>query len=198
MDYHAFVQSLAQLQERRESLATRLALLDRTSIPVPVYSGEKGRSLGFTLGRAGPLEERVSQPVSREVKAWAEQLPDRQKALIYPERRNLKGEGAANPAASQRAPGATATGDRTPDYRPPEERSTSPSGQEREDLETSDRKGTGGDGSGQGGSPGSGPRTGGSGGGEGSRLGLILPTLILATYVGFVISKWRELMEGGV
>ena len=39
----------------------------------------------------------------------------------------------------------------------------------------------------------------GSAGGSGhaTRLGLLIPTLILAAYVGYVISKWQDLTQGG-
>jgi hypothetical protein len=197
MDYHTFVQSLAVLEGRREALAARLTEATSVSSAVPAYAGSGGKSLSLTLGKAGPLREAVSRPVSRAVRAWAERLPEQQKALLYPDRRALKGEGAANPALGEQIDGSTSDGERTRAYQPPEERSTSRPGQKAESVQ--DKEGVDG-GGGDGDREGSSGMRGGGGGGGGaaSRLGLLLPTLILAAYVGYVITKWQEFTGGGV
>ena len=59
-------------------------------------------------------------------------LPEKQKALLYPDRRALKGEGAANPALDQQVPGSIGDGERTRAYQPPKERSSAPPGRQRE------------------------------------------------------------------
>ena len=195
MDYHTFVQSLAVLEEKREALAARLT--EGTSVPsaVPTYAGSGGKSLSLTLGKAGPLREAVSRPISREVRAWAERLPKQQKALLYPDRRALKGEDAANPALGEQIDGSSGEGERTRAYQPPEERSTSRPGQKAESVQGKEGgAGGGSDWEGRGGMRGGA----GGGGGAASRLGLLLPTLILAAYVGYVITKWQELTGGGV
>lgn len=193
MDYHSFIQSLAILQERRAELGRRLGAQPPPDLPT--YEGTDPVSLSLTLGKAGPLHEDVSRPMAEEVKTWAQNLPEAQQRLIYPEKRGLKGEEAANPASGQETPVDAETGERQREYRPPEERSTAPPGEAegREGKGNEGRPGAGipVEGSGEGGSG-----FGGIGGGadaRASRLGLLLPTAILALYVGYIISKWNEL-----
>ena len=196
MDYHAFVQSLAQLQERREQLSRDLSQHAGNLSSTPVYGGTGGRSLSLTLGKAGPLKEGTSRPVSENVRKWAKALPDEHQVLLYPERRTLKGEDASNPAFGQATPTSGDIGERTRDYRPPEDRSTSPPGQGSDQAAKGDGKGGALGTGGSGGTAGiSGPA--GGAGGRASRLGLLLPTLVLSAYVGYVISKWQQLTGGG-
>ncbi len=186
MDYHTFVQRLAVLQERRAALKE---MLDVRAIPTyPAYVGSRGNTLSLTLGKAGPLHEDISAPVSEQVKTWAQKLPDSQKRLVYPDRRQLKGEESANPTGLSDTPFSSLTGDRQDAYRPPEDRDVTTRGRSKTQKGKAGAE-IGGDGAGTNHS-GSGD---GLGGGRGSRLGLLLPTLILSGYVGFVISKWQVL-----
>ncbi len=193
MDYHAFVQSLTLLQERRDVLKRMLA---GRQPDFPVYAGRARQSLSLTLGKAGPLQETVSVPVAERVQAWARALPEAQKRLVYPERRGLKGEGEMTPAFDRTPPLKGERGERQLAYRPPEERGSAPPG--RTQGEAEERQGHRGAGA-QGGGEGSGRegRGGGwSGGGRASRLGLWAPTLMLALYMGCVILRWQDLTGG--
>ena len=193
MDYHAFVQSLALLQERRDALKRTLQERGGPAPDLPVYAVPGRRSLSLTLGKAGPLQEAVSAPLAEQVQAWAQELPEEQKQLIYPERRKLKGEDAANPASQEAAPSAGNGGDRQLAYRPPDERKTARPGEERAGKPGGGRPGTGTEGEGGAGAPGAAGRR---GGGRASRLGLLLPTLILGIYTGYAVSRWRDLTGG--
>jgi hypothetical protein len=196
MDYHAFVQSLALLEERRETLRERLQPEGRGSLAVPVYAGPERRSLSLTLGKAGPLRERVSVPVADRVKSWAQDLPESQKRLIYPEARRLKGEGAANPAFRQPVPAEGKRGARQEAYRPPEDRLAVPPGSGGKGKGRSRQEAAGGE-AGTGGRGGAVGTSGGwAGAGRASRLGLWLPTLLLGLYVGYVVLHWQELTGG--
>ena len=198
MDYHTFVQSLARLEERREALKSKLREGVRGAPPVPVYAGPERRSLSLTLGKAGPLRERVSVPVADRIKSWAQELPESQKHLIFPERRRLKGEGAANPAHRQPVPTEGETGARQRAYRPPDERPTVPPGSAAEGKGKGEpRDGAAGGEAGPGGGGGAAGTSGGwAGAGRASRLGLWLPTLLLGLYVGYVVLHWQELTGG--
>lgn len=202
MDYHAFVQDVARLQERRKALKQRLEQRGEWASDVPLYSREGERSMSLTLGKAGPLQEALSVPVAQEVQTWARELPEAQQRLIYPERRGLKGEGAATPAR-EGAPGGEAAGERQAAYRPPEDRGPGGDAGGKDGEGPSGRgassEGTGGEGTGVAGTGGQGVGgAGGAGGGFGraSRLGLLLPTLVLMLYVGYVVLNWRDLTGG--
>lgn len=188
MDYHAFVQQLSVFQARREVLQEALSA-GGDLVDIPVFEGASGRSVGLTLGKAGPLKEAVSAPVAEQVRAWSRDLPEAQQKLIYPDPRALKGEGAAN--LSDAAFTAEAMGQRQEAYTPPEERGAS-------------RPGTGEGARGRGvagqsnvtGEGQEGAVAGGLGGGMGraSRWGLLLPTLIMGVYVVYVITNWQTVM----
>ncbi len=197
MDYHAFVQSLAQLQERRKALRQMLQARGLLKMDLPAYEGQARRSLSLTLGKAGPLQEDAALRVAEQVQAWARALPEAQKRLIYPERRGLKGEWGMTPAFEQAAPTGGKRGERQLAYRPPEERESVPSGEaegkagEGQRSREAGRQGSGKTESGQGVGGG-----GWGGGGRASRLGLWVPTLVLALYMGYVISRWQDLTGG--
>lgn len=188
MDYHAFVQQLSVFQARREALKEALSA-GGDLVDIPVFEGASGRSVGLTLGKAGPLKEAVSSPVAEQVRVWSRELPEAQQKLIYPDQRALKGESAAN--LSDAVPTAEATGQRLEAYTPPEERGAS-------------RPGTGEGARGRGvagqsnvtGEGQDGAVAGGLGGGPGraSRWGLLLPTLIMGAYVLYVIANWQTVM----
>ena len=165
--------------------------LSGASVSLPVYAGAGQPSPGLTLGKAGPLQERVSAPVAEEVKAWAQQLPEAQQRLIYPERRTLKGEDAANLAGQQAAPTSGEAGSRQQAYQPPKDRGSPGTGQGEKGKGEAGRAGPGV--AGAGGGPDSGLPPGGWGAGRASRLGLLIPTVILGLYVGYVIFHWREI-----
>jgi hypothetical protein len=186
MDYHAFVQRLAGIEERRATLKRRLGA--SSILHYPEYSGTDGNTLSLTLGKAGPLHEDVSAPVAEQVKSWARNLPESQKRLIYPDRRQLKGESAANPAGFFDTPFTSQSGDRQDAYRPPEDRDITTQGRSKTQNGKAGAA-TSGDGAGTN----QNRLGGGLGGGRSSRLGLLLPTLLLTGYVGFVISKWQVL-----
>ena len=186
MEYHDFVQRLTLLEERREELKRVLLEQGGPHLRAPVYSGPERRSLSLTLGKAGPLQERVSTVVAERVQSWAQELPEAQKRLVYPERRGLKGEAAANPAFQQEAPVGGRGGERQRRYRPPEERGSTPPGTVRGEV--------------RGGGTETGLGTAATGGGgrtvRAARLGLWVPTLILALYVGYVMFRWQDLTGG--
>ena len=186
MDYHAFLRALALLKDRRNELQHAL---ETDGATVPGYAGVSPGSLSLTLGKAGPLKESASIPVAEEVKAWARKLPEAQKRLIYPDRRELKGEEAAVPSLQQPTPTSGAAGQRQTDYRPPDEGRPA-------DGSTGQKGKAGGLAAGSQGQPGAGGG-GGSSGGRSSRLGLWLPTLILAGYMGYAILRWQDLTGGG-
>ena len=175
MDYHGFLQNLISLQETRAGLKRQLlASADRGL--QSVYTGHRNPEVSFTLGKAGPLKEETSLTFAKEVESWAEKLAQSEKRLLYPRKRTLKGEDAAIEAAGSAAR-ATETGDRKDAYRPPEERSPG-------DQSVTGRKA--GDGST------ATAASGGSGGGRGSRAGLLFPTIIMAAYIWYVVSKGTE------
>ena len=185
MDYHAFLQSLAVLKERRIELKAKLQEA-AAGIPNPTaFLGQGRRSLSLTLGKAGPLRESMTLPVAEGIQRWAQELSDTQKKLLYPERRDLKGEGAANPAFGGVGEGDGKIGERQLSYRPPDEQGTiSP-------LETmSDEKGRG---TGEIRSPKNGSPEGDS---RRSRLGLWVPTLFMMIYVAYTIVRWEDLTGG--
>ena len=183
MDYHVFVQRLAHLQARRKKLKQMLQAPGKVGLPG--YEGQARRLLSLTLGKAGPLQEDAALLAER-VQAWARALPEAQKRLIYPKQRELKGE--VTPAFAQAPPTGGKSGERQLAYRPPEERERALSG-ERQRSGEAGRQGSGETDQGVGGG-------GWGGGGRASRLGLWVPTLVLALYMGYVISRWQDLTEG--
>ncbi len=189
MDYHAFVRELAVLKDRRNEYRQVLEMHGASVVSVPGYAGVAPGSLSLTLGKAGPLKESTSISIAEAVKTWAMKLPEAQKRLIYPERRGLKGEGAAVPSLEQPTPTSGSTGQRQAGYRPPDEGRPA-NGSEGKKGEA------GGLAAGSQGRPGA-AGGGGSGGGRASRLRLWLPTLILAFYMGYAIVWWQDLTGGG-
>ena len=180
MDYHSFVQSLLSLQETRAGLERQLR---ESAGPVmqPAYDGHQNPGISLTLGKAGPLKEEKSLTFAKEVKLWAEKLAETEKRLVYPRKRALKGEGALIAAAGTAASG-TEVGDRRNAYRPPEERSPG----EKSNARYKGRKKD----------PAASEPVGSAGSsGRASRAGLLLPTIVIAAYVGFVISKSRDVFR---
>lgn len=180
MDYHGFLQNLVSLQATRARLKRQL--LDTTDPnPQTAYTGHRNPEVSFTLGKAGPLKEETSLTFAKEVEQWAEKLAETEKRLVYPERRTLKGEDAAIEASRPSAFG-TKSGDRRDAYRPPDERSP---GEET----VSARRGR----EGKSAAAESGSRGGfGGSGARGSRAGLLFPSIILAAYIWYVVSKGTD------
>ncbi len=175
MDYHGFLQRLLSLQKTRAGLKRQL---QKSVDPVlqTAYTGHRNPEVSFTLGKAGPLKEETSLTFAKEVESWAEKLAQSEKRLLYPRKRTLKGEDAAIEAAGSAAR-ATETGDRKDAYRPPEERSPG-------DQSVTGRK--------AGDASRATAASGGSGGGRGSRAGLLFPTIIMAAYIWYVVSKGTD------
>ena len=180
MDYHTFAQKIAVLQARREKLRADLARGGNLS--VPLYNRERARSASLSLGKAGPLIEEVSAPVAKNVRSWSEKLPAVQQQLIYPDRRALKGEGAVTATTEDVVPTASDRGSREQAYRPPEERGGIKSETKDEGVDAQVQP--------------QGMRRGGGGGlsSQATRLGLLLPTLIVGIYVLYVAIRWQSLM----
>ncbi len=180
MDYHTFAQQLAILQARREKLRAELAR--QGDLNVPLYNRERARSASLSLGKAAPLIEEVSAPVAKNVRSWSEKLPVVQQQLIYPDRRALKGEGAITAATDDVVPTASDRGSREQAYRPPEERGGIKSKTKNEGVDAQVQP--------------QGMRRGGGGGqsSQATRLGLLLPTLIVGIYVLYVAIRWQSLM----
>ncbi len=180
MDYHTFAQKLAILQARREKLRADLAR--QGDLSVPRYDAERARSASLTLGKAAPLTEKVSAPVAKNVRSWSEKLPAVQQQLIYPDRRALKGEGAVTATTGDAVPIASDRGSREQAYRPPEERGGMKNKTKDEGVNAQVQP--------------QGMRRGGGGGqsSQATRLGLLLPTLIVGIYVLYVAIRWQSLM----
>ena len=180
MDYHTFAQKLAILQARREKLRADLAR--QGDLSVPRYDAERARSASLTLGKAAPLTEKVSAPVAKNVRSWSEKLPAVQQQLIYPDRRALKGEGAVTATTGDAVPIASDRGSREQAYRPPEERGGMKNQTKDEGVNAQVQP--------------QGMRRGGGGGqsSQATRLGLLLPTLIVGIYVLYVAIRWQSLM----
>lgn len=179
MDYHTFAQKLAILQARREKL--RADLVRAGDLSVPRYDAERARSASLTLGKAAPLTEKVSAPVAKNVRSWSEKLPTEQQQLIYPDRRALKGEGAVTATTGDAVPLASDRGSREQAYRPPEERGGMKNQTKDEGVDAQAQP--------------QGMRRGGGGGqSQATRLGLLLPTLIVGIYVLYVAIRWQSLM----
>lgn len=180
MDYHGFLQNLISLQETRARIKRQLL---ETTDPVlqTAYTGHRNPEVSFTLGKAGPLKEETSLTFAKEVESWAEKLAETEKRLVYPEKRALKGEDAAI-AAARRAAAGKESGNRKDAYRPPDERSPG--------EQTVSRR-SGREGRSEAAESGSHGGFGGSGG-RGSRAGLLFPSIILAAYIWYVVSKGTD------
>jgi hypothetical protein len=190
MTLHAFVAELAVLETDRERL--RADLQRRASkLSVAGYSGEQSLT-SLTLGKAGPLKEFITEPISKQVKKWTEQLPAEQQVLVIPSQRGLRGESEATATGDRVAGESGDDENRRAEYVAPSDRRNHESGAE----------------DGRAGAPG----RGGSGseeevgtdlfGGDGfarraSRLGLLIPTLLLATYAVYATRQWRRLSRLG-
>jgi hypothetical protein len=183
MDYHDFVKQLSLLQARRENVARDLTGADASPLGIPSYKGIGGRTAALTLGKAAPLEEAMSEPISEKVRAWSQDLPTEQQTLIYPDKRSLKGEEAANLTDGGTAPSGGKAGERQRNFKGPAERTVSHGGDsgggKAGQSGTSSMEGDGGQGAGGGGLF-----------GRSSRLGLLLPTLILGAYILYVVLNW--------
>ena len=180
MDYHTFAQKIAILQARREKLSADLAR--EGDLSVPLYTRERARSASLSLGKAAPLTEKVSAQVAENVRSWSEKLPAVLQQLIYPDRRALKGEGAVTATTGDAVPTASDRGSREQAYRPPEERGGMKSKTKDEGVNAQVQL--------------QGMRRGGGGGqsSQATRLGLLLPTLIVGIYVLYVAIRWQSLM----
>lgn len=188
MNYHDFVKQLSVLQARRESLLKQMQTSVTSVMSIPGYQGVGGgRKAGLTLGKAGPLKEAMSEPISEKVRAWSQELPTQQAALIYPDKRLLKGEVAANLTDGGLVAVRGDEGDRQKNYKPPEERGMAKEKGKSETQKgvsaTSSLEGEGGVGSAGGGLL-----------GRASRLGLLIPTVILGLYVLYVGLNWNSLV----
>ncbi|MBS14502.1 MAG: hypothetical protein CME19_23305 [Gemmatimonadetes bacterium] len=185
MSSHAFVAELSVLETERARLRSELKAVAST-LSVAAFTGSVDGG-ALTLGKAGPLKEAVTKPVSEKVKAWSERLPPEHQTLIYPERRRLRGEDAATVAGERVVPAGGVDG-RTTVYQPPTD---------RENRRPGATKGVvAGDGDGLGEADGSGGYPGGGGfAGRASRLGLLIPTLILTAYAVYATRQWRRLSE---
>ncbi len=184
MSLHTFVAELSMLETERDRLQIELQRR-APRLSVPAYRGGPGQG-SLTLGKAGPLKEGVTRPISERVKAWSDRLPPEQKALIYRERRRLRGEGEAT-AEGERVVGAGGVEDRKTDYSPPSD---------RRNREPGSQDGSAGSASGSEGGDGEATGAYSNGGGfagRASRLGLLIPTLILATYAVYATHEWRRL-----
>ena len=180
MDYHTFAQKIAILQARREKLSADLAR--EGDLSVPLYARERARSASLSLGKAAPLTEKVSAQVAKNVRSWSEKLPAVQQQLIYPDRRTLKGEGAVTATTGDAVPTASDRGSREQAYRPPDERGGMKNETKDEGVNAQVQP--------------QGMRRGGRGGqsSQATRLGLLLPTLIVGIYVLYVAIRWQSLM----
>jgi hypothetical protein len=188
MNYHDFVKQLSVLQARRENLLKTMKGSSVSMMDIPMFLGQSGHTVGLTLGKAGPLKEAISEPISEKVRAWSQDLPAEQLALIYPDKRLLKGEAAANLTDGGLAPVSGGSGERQKDYRPPKER-----GIAKEKAQGDSKKGISGTSTleGEGG-------LGSAGGGflgRASRLGLLIPTVVLGLYVLYVIANWNTVIR---
>jgi hypothetical protein len=184
MSLHAFVAELAVLETERERLKAELRRR-ASALSVPGYTGSGGMT-SLTLGKAGPLKEGITKPVSEQIKGWSEQLTPERKALVIPSWRTLRGEGAST-AVGEAATGAAGSGDRREDYVPPSDRRN-----EQPGTEDGQPGAAGGGGGGTGEATGLGGSAGGFGG-RASRLGLLLPALVLATYALYATREWRRI-----
>ena len=182
MDYHTFAQQIAVLQARREKLSADLAR--QGDVNVPIYNRDRARSASLSLGKAAPLAEKVSAPVAKNVRSWSEKLPAVQQQLIYPDRRALKGEGAVTETTGDVVLTTGDRGSREQAYRPPEERGGMKDKTKEQEKEVHAQV-----------QP-QGMRRGGGGGqsSQATRLGLLLPTLIVGIYVLYVTIRWQSLM----
>lgn len=185
MNYHDFVKQLSILQARRENLLNDMQASSASVMSIPSFSGTSGRKVSLTLGKAGPLKEAMSEPISEKVRAWSQDLPAQQVALIYPDKRMLKGEVAVHLSDGGFVPAGAEGGARKKDYTPPKER-----GVAKEKGQSDGQKGISAESNleGEGGLG----AVGGGLFGRASRLGLLIPTLILGMYVLYVIANWKS------
>ena len=189
MSLHRFVAKLAVLETERDRLSAELRKRS-VALSVPAYRGTSVQG-SLTLGKAGPLEEGTTQPVANKVRTWSDKLPREQRSLIYPDRRVLRGEAEATHLGDL-VTGAAGGTNRADAYTPPSDRrNTAPGSQD------------GSSGSGTAGAEGeeeAGSHTAGGGGGfagRASRLGLLVPALILATYAVYATRQWRRMSLAG-
>jgi len=123
MSLHAFVAELSVLEAERERLRSELRRR-ATTLSMPRYEGPPGQG-SLTLGKVGPLKEHVTKPVSEQVKRWSDQLPPEQQAMVYPDRRRLRGEGEATAEGDRVVPAGGGGG---PRHRLPASQRSSESG----------------------------------------------------------------------
>ena len=134
METHLVVSRLVHLQKQRDELAQKLQAR-RSSTQDVLYQGFVRGRLAFSLGKASRLAEVESIDAAKKLLAWTEELPAKERELIFPKKQALKG---ASHVVPQRALTGAASGeaDRRRDYAPPaargaakgEGRSTGPGG----------------------------------------------------------------------
>ncbi len=117
MRTHMVVSRLVHLQKQRDELAQKLQARRSPKQDV-LYQGFVRGRLAFSLGKASKLAEVESIDAAKKLLAWTEQLPAKERALVFPQKQALKGTSHVVP---QRAVAATASGgaDRRRDYVPP-------------------------------------------------------------------------------
>ena len=117
METHLVVSHLVHLQKQRDELARKLQAR-RSSTQDVLYQGFIRGRLAFSLGKASKLAEAESIDAAKKLLAWTEELPAKERELVFPKRQALKGTSHVVP---QRALTGAASGesDRRRDYAPP-------------------------------------------------------------------------------
>ena len=117
METHLVVSRLVHLQKQRDVLAQKLHAR-RSSTQDVLYQGFVRGRLAFSLGKASKLAEVESIDAAKKLLAWTEELPAKERELIFPKKQALKG---ASHVVPQRALTGAASGeaDRRRDYAPP-------------------------------------------------------------------------------
>ncbi|MFH1570557.1 MAG: hypothetical protein ABIL09_21385 [Gemmatimonadota bacterium] len=125
MEFHEAVARLVRLEQRRRELGAVLAAGHRPFDPSIRFRGAPEGRLSFTLGSAAPLAERDATVAADRASAWAQALEPTQRDLVLRPARQLKGAGAATPAAAFKGSRSDRQ-DRRPDYQPPPEQGRGP------------------------------------------------------------------------
>ena len=117
METHMVVSRLVRLQKQRDELAQKLHVR-RSAIQDVLYQGFVRGRLAFSLGKASKLAEVESIDAAKKLLAWTEELPAKERELVFPKKQALKG---ASHIVPQRALTGAASGeaDRRRDYAPP-------------------------------------------------------------------------------
>ena len=117
METHIVVSRLVHLQKQRDELAQKL-YARRSATQDVLYQGFVRGQLAFSLGKASRLAEIESIDAAKKLLAWTEDLPAKERELIFPKKQALKGTSHIVP---QRTGVGTARGeaDRRRNYAPP-------------------------------------------------------------------------------